>query len=213
MQHDQAVGLHHRAENTGALVTGDGDFQAAVSGAAHDATLVFGAPRLLANRLCTARAQQWRRTASAAHHLQQCRAHEGQKGHHHCNRVSRQSEQNGAVPVCRACCNTPDCHGSSGAHRNTPERHATTVTRELVHHGLGVVGLANTHPATGDDGIGPGGRQPERGFQQGWLIAHHAQVNHLHAQARQHAKHGVAVAVVNRAFARCFSQAQDLVAG
>jgi hypothetical protein len=57
------------------------------------------------------------------------------------------------------------------------------------------------------------GRVAEGLLQQRRLVAHHAQVDHLAAQARAAAVHRVAVAVVHRAFARRLAQAQDLVAG
>ena len=62
--------------------------------------------------------------------------------------------------------------------------------------------LAHADAAAGDDGIGLLRGLAESGLQQRGLDAHHAQVNHLCAQAREQAQHGVAVAVVHGAFAR-----------
>ena len=100
-------------------------------------------------------------------------------------------------------------HRPAGPHGDLPERDVA----QLLHHGLGEVGFADAHAAAGDDGVGARGRVAEGLLQQRRLVAHHAQVDHLAAQAREQAVHRVAVAVVDRAFARRLAQAQDLVAG
>jgi hypothetical protein len=67
--------------------------------------------------------------------------------------------------------------------------------------------------AAGDDGVGLARGALQRGGQRGGVVAHEAEVDHLAAQPGEQAEHGVAVAVVHRAFARRIAQAQDLVAG
>ena len=54
VQHDQAVGLHHRAEHAWALIAGGADHQAAVGRATDDAALVLGAARLFADGFAAA---------------------------------------------------------------------------------------------------------------------------------------------------------------
>src|SRR5437764_246209 len=66
VQHDQAVGLHHGAEDAGALVAGGAHVQRAVGRGAHDAALVLGAAGLLAHGFLAVGAQQGRRCRVAA---------------------------------------------------------------------------------------------------------------------------------------------------
>ena len=85
--------------------------------------------------------------------------------------------------------------------------------RQLPHHGFGVIGLAHADPAAGDGGIGLACGALESGLQRRGLIGYDAQIQHLNTHALQHAKHGVAVAVIHRAFPRRVPQAQNFVTG
>ena len=83
-----------------------------------------------------------------------------------------------------------------GAHGNA---------RQPAEQAARVVGVAHADAATGDDCVGHLRCFRKSLFQQRRLVSHNAHVNHLAAQVLQHAKNGVAVTVVHRAFAWRFA--------
>ena len=109
----------------------------------------------------------------------------------------------------RAAADAPDRHRPTGSHGDAPEQHFA----QLGHDALGVVGLADTDAARGDDGVGAGGGLREGFAQRGRIVAHHAQVDGFHAQALQHAPDGVAVAVVDAAGVQRLADGAQFVAG
>ena len=205
-QHDQAVGLHHGAEHARALVAGGADHQFACRIGADDAALVFGAAGFLAQGFRAFGLEQGQGWRLPAHELLESRAHKGCEGDHDGHRVTRQAKQHSRALT------TLDAahgHGAAGAHGDAPEGHIA----QFFHHGLGVIGFAYAHATAGDDGVGLVCGMHKGLLQRGRLVAHHAHVDQFTAQGLHHARHGVAVAVVHRAFAGGFAQAQDLVTG
>ena len=147
----------------------------------------------------------------AAHHLQQRRAHEGQEGDHHRHRVARQAEQHGA-----ACAGRIAGRGIRPTAMGRPGRIATRQNAMspscCITARVWSASPTLTPPLVMMASACAGG-SVQRGFERGRVVAHQAEVDHLAAQAREQAEHRVAVAVVDRAFARRLAQAQDLVAG
>ena len=87
-------------------------------------------------------------------------------------------------------------HGPSRLHRDFPEHDLAKLAQQLAHE----IGFAHGYAARGDDRVGIGGGSLERALQAGRVIAHHAHVDDVAVEARQHAVERVAVAVVH--FAR-----------
>ena len=141
---------------------------------AHESALVLGAAGLLADRLLAARLQKRRLGHGRAHQPQQGRAHERQERDHHRDRITRQAEED-----CRT--HATHCHRPARPHGDLPERHVT----QLLHHGLGEVGLADADAAAGDDRVASLRGLTECGFQQLGIVAHHAQIHDVAAQALQ----------------------------
>ena len=84
-------------------------------------------------------------------------------------------------------------------HGDLPEHHFAQLVEQVLHE----VGFADRHAAAGDHDVG--GWRPRslnaRSSSFG-IVAHHAHVDHLAAEPRQHAVERVAVAVVDLACAR-----------
>ncbi len=204
VQDDEAVGLAHGAQDARALIAGGACSPAAVRLGLEHGALVFGAARALADRVQCAHRQQWLRLGASVHHAQQRLAHEGVKGHHDRHRVARQAEQHRCVHPAG---DAAESHGAAGAHRDAPEGYVA----EFGHDGAQMVGFAHRHAAGGDDGVGVFANLAQRGFEQRGIVAHHAEVEHVAAQAREHGPEGVAIAVVHAALRGWLAQAAQFV--
>ncbi len=204
-EHDEAVGFAHRAEHARALLAGGAHAHHAIFQFEH-AALILGTPRLLAQRFLGNGFEQRQLDICGAHHVQQCAAHKVIEGHHHRHRVAGQAKQVGCLA---AVGNLAKCHRAARAHGDAPEHHVA----QLLHHLLGEVGFAYRDTAGGDDRIGNRCGDTEGGFELLFRIRHHAHVDHLAPQALQHAVQGVAVRIVDFAFAQGLADGFEFVTG
>ncbi len=204
VQHDEAVGPAHGAQDAGALVAGGARGQAPVGQTFEHGALVFGAPGTLAQRGLRDHAQQRQGLHLRPHHVQEGLAHEVVEGHHHGHRVAGQAEQHGAVA--RAF-DAAEGHGPAWAHGDAPEHHVAQRGHDRTH----MVGFAHADAAGGDDGVGVFAGLAQRRFERGGVVTHHAQVQHLAAQAGEHGPKGVAIAVVHAALRGWLAQAAQFI--
>jgi hypothetical protein len=128
-------------------------------------------------------------------------AHELVEGHHHRHRVARQAEEE-----CLA--DPAERHRPAGAHGDFPEQHFAELRHQLLHE----VCFPYGDPSGRDHHVRRLGLA-ERLLQQSRIVAHHAHVDDLDAQARQHAVQRVAVRVVDLAFLERLADRGQLVAG
>ena len=103
------------------------------------------------------------------------------------------------------------CQRPAGLHGDFPEHDFS----QLGEQGLDKIGLADRHAAGANDHIADRTGVTKRLFQPCRIVADHAHVEDLAAQAGQHAVQRIAVAVVNLAFAEphWMADRDQLVAG
>jgi hypothetical protein len=141
------------------------------------------------------------RSGIAKSSVRQGIAHELVEGHHHRHRIAGQAEERGVA-------DPAERHRPARPHGDLPEEHLA----EPAHQLLDEVGLAHRHAARGDDGVGLL-RFVEGLFQERGVVAHHAEVADLDAEAGKHAVERVAVRVVDLAFPERRADGGELIPG
>src|SRR3954451_13753529 len=134
--------------------------------------------------------------------MQQGIAHELVEGDHYGHRIAGHAEEHGVAHAAKG-------HRPSRAHGDLPEEHLAELRHQLLHE----VGLADRYATGGDDGVGVGRGLAESGFQLRRIVAHHAEIVDLDAEALEHAVQGVAIGVVYLAVLQRVADRGELVAG
>jgi hypothetical protein len=205
VQHHHAVRLRHRAQDARALRAGDAHLAACRPRRATGCRAGIRCGRASCGSRPPSVPQQ-RQRGVGAHHAQQRLAREEVERHHHRHRIAGQPEQEGAVAV-RG--DAAEGQRAARAHADLPEGDVAQARHDL----LGVVGRADRDAARGDDGVGVLAGLAQRRFQRLRVVAHHAHVDDVAAQALQHAVDGVAVAVVDAALIQRLADRAQFVAG
>ena len=174
----------------------------AVLVASQDAALVFDTPRAFFEPGGARGLERDRQRYGFTEHFSYRGLHELIKRDHDRDRIAGQAKEAGAAEPAEG-------QRAARLHRDLPECHLAPRAERLFN----IIGLAHRDPAGGDHDIGLVFSPQKGAIQQCRVIPDDAEVDDFHAEPRQHAIQGIAVAVIDQAVRERLAYRAQLIAG